>query len=329
MKKILILIVFSLCSLIGRAQDFHFSMYDAGPLYLNPAMTGLFNGKWRVHAQYRNQWKAVNFKPYSNALLSFDLPYKKWGFGIQLANYRAGLGNFNVFQGVLSADYTISLDHNKYHNLSIGVQGGITNKSVQYQLLTYDNQYTTANGGGFNTSLSSGENFQDQSRMTPVANFGVLYYFSKEQSRLNPFVGLSIFNLIHPKESFFGGDERYALREYLHIGTRINITELFYLIPKVLIMHQRKFNEQTYAVDAGYYLKDAELYLLAGLIYRSKDAAVISIGAKKSNIELKIAYDINTSTLRKTSSGRGAFEVYATYIFGGKKPKEAKICPRL
>jgi type IX secretion system PorP/SprF family membrane protein len=330
MTKKILLIVLALFSFAKiKAQDFHMSMYDAAPVYLNPAMTGLFEGNWRIHAQYRNQWKAINFKPYSSALISFDAPYKKWGFGVQLANYRAGLGNFNVFQGVASVAYTIPLGKKRYHNLSLGVQGGVTNKSVQYQLLTYDNQYTTLNGGGFDNALPSGENFQRQSRFTPIVNFGALYYYAKQQSRINPFVGVSVFNLLTPNESFFGNTTKLPLRLYVHTGIRINITELFYLLPKVLIMHQKNFNEQTFALDAGYFIKSAELYLLGGLIYRTKDAFVVSAGFKKSNLTVRMSYDVNTSSLTNTSSGRGAFEISVTYIYQKKKPNGDKICPRL
>ncbi len=45
-----------------KAQDFHLSMYDAGPLFLNPALTGVVDANFRVHAQYRNQWKSVAYK---------------------------------------------------------------------------------------------------------------------------------------------------------------------------------------------------------------------------------------------------------------------------
>lgn len=328
MKKLLF--AFALLSFAEvKAQDFHMSMYDAAPMYLNPAMTGLFDGNWRVHAQYRNQWKAINFKPYNSALVSFDVPYKKWGFGIQIANYRAGIGNFNVFQALLSSAYTVSLGKKRFHNLSFGIQGGVTNKSVQYQLLSYDNQYTTQNGGGFNTSIASGENFQTQSKFTPVLNFGMLYYFSKQKSRINPFIGASIFNLLQPNESFFGNTSRLPMRLYIHTGIRINITELVYIIPKVLIMQQKNFSEQTFALDAGYYLKGSDLYLLAGAIYRTKDAFVLSLGVKKSNVTAKIAYDVNTSSLTNTSSGRGAFEISVTYVHQKKKPNSDKVCPRL
>ncbi|MBK8196405.1 MAG: type IX secretion system membrane protein PorP/SprF [Lewinellaceae bacterium] len=52
-KPILSLIL--LLMVVGQtsAQDPRFSQYYASPWNLNPAMTGLFNGRWRVTANYR------------------------------------------------------------------------------------------------------------------------------------------------------------------------------------------------------------------------------------------------------------------------------------
>src|SRR5699024_6718605 len=114
-------------------------------------------------------------------------------------------------------------------------------------------------------------------------------YYAKQESKLNPFVGFSAFNLLMPNESFLGKKSKLPMRFYLHAGVRINISELFYLLPKVLIMHQKKFNQQTVALDAGFYLKDAHLYLLGGVVYRTKDAFALSVGAKTNNITARIA----------------------------------------
>lgn len=160
--------------------------------------------------------------------------------------------------------------------------------------------------------------------IVPVVNASVLYYFSKQQSKLNPFIGLSAFNLLNPKESFFNQDNRLPIRYYLHVGSRVNITELFYLLPKVLIMQQRKFSEQTYSVEAGYFLKGSETYLLAGLIYRNKDAMIATFGVKKENMIVKLAYDINLSSLSTVSSGKGGFELSFTYMHQKNKPKVEK-----
>ncbi len=313
----------------ASAQDFHLSMYDAAPLFLNPAMTGVFDGKWRLHGQFRTQWKSVNYKPYTTGLISFDMPVGKWGLGLQVTNFRAGAGNYNTIEGLASAAYTIPLTQNKYHNLSFGAQAGARQKSIEYQLLSFNNQYTTSGGGGFETELSTGENFGAQSRILPVTNVGAMYYYARQQSLLNPFIGVSAFNLLTPNETFFNRESRLPIRYYVHAGTRINITELFYILPKVLIMHQKTFNEQTFALDAGYFMKGPELYLLAGVVYRNGDAAVISLGARMDNFIVKLGYDVNVSTLSTASTGRGGFEISFTYMPHNYQAPNSKICPRL
>ncbi len=329
MKKLYFFVLITLCSFSSRAQDAHLSLYDAAPLYLNPAMTGVFQGSWRLHGQYRTQWKAVNFKPYNTGLISFDMPVKKWGFGLQLSNFRAGIGNYNAFQGLISIAYTTSIDKSRDHNISFGVQGGVTQKSVEYQLLSFNNQYTTNNGGEFDMTLNTNEDFSGQSVLVPNVNAGFLYFYAKQQSRLNPFVGISAFNLTQPKESLTGLDNRLPMRFYGHIGTRINITETFYIIPKVLVMQQEKFFEQTYAADLGYYLKGSDMYLLGGVVYRNKDAMIISLGARMNGFVVKFGYDVNVSSLTSASTGRGGFEISLTYIHQKKQLVSDKICPRL
>jgi type IX secretion system PorP/SprF family membrane protein len=329
LKKLILGIVAALSLNAAKTQDFHLSMYDAGPIFLNPALTGVVDGTWRVHGQYRTQWKAVNFKPYNTALLSFDKPIKKWGIGAQIMNCRAGIGNYNCLQGLISLAYTVPITKDKAHNFSIGVQAGGTQKSMEYKLYTFNNQYITTNGGGFDQSLATNENFASQSVIIPVVNAGAMYYYAKQRSKLNPFVGFSSFNLLEPTETFFGGSNKLPMRHYLHAGVRVNITELFYLLPKVLIMKQGNADEQTFAMDAGLYFKHAQLYFLAGMVYRTKDAGILSLGAKKDNYIAKVSYDFNLSTLTPATSGRGAFEISFTYVKLKDKAKGKKICPRL
>lgn len=330
MKKIFLYIIISVV-FIGksRAQDFHLSLYDCGPLFLNPAMTGVIDAKFRVHAQYRNQWNSVAYKPYNTALISADMPKGKWGFGIQIIEMRAGIGNYNVFQGMLSAAYTVPLDKKKFHQLSFGLQGGFTQKQVEYKLYTFDNQYTSTNGGSFDTGLPTNEKFTRQSQILPQLNAGLLYFFSKQQSRLNPFLGVSGFNLTQPKETFFDQPNRLPMRIYGHGGVRINISELLFAIPKVLVMSQGSALEQSYALDAGYYFKNDKFFLLAGFTYRAKDASIVYAGFRKDNYIFKLGYDFNTSTLKTASKTRGAFEISFTYLAGKKNLKEVRNCPRL
>lgn len=328
--KIYVLVFCAAFSASVKAQDFHLSLYDQAPLFLNPAMTGLIDGKMRVHAQYRNQWNAVAYKPFTTALVSFDMPYKgKWGFGGQITNMRAGLGNYNVLQVLGSASYDVPFDKEKYHNLSLGLQVGFTQKRMEYQLFTFDNQWTSQSGGSFDNSLSSNESFNGQVHFQEQVNFGLLYFYAKQQSRINPFFGFSAFNLTQPKEDFTGYGNRLPVRMYTHAGVRVNVSELFYFIPKILVYNQTNIVQETYAVDAGYYFKGEKFYALAGYIFRAKDASVFNVGFRKDNYIFKVAYDFNTSSLRGTSKTRGAYELSLTWLGRKTKTQEVKNCPRL
>lgn len=311
------------------AQDFQLSLYETAPLFLNPAMTGLIETKMRAHLHYRNQWNVLAYKPYSTALASFDMPKGKWGFGGQICNMRAGLANYNVLQLLGSASYSSYLDKEKQHSLSLGMQMGFTQKRLEHELLTYDAQWSNANGGSFDNSLDNKENFERRAQFQGAVNFGALYFFGQHQHRFNPFFGFSAFNLNRPKESFFGSNNRLPIRWYFHPGVRVNINELLYVVPKVLIYTQARANQQTYALDAGYYFKGEKFYALAGFMYRQADASVLHAGIKKDNIMIKFAYDFNVSTLRNISKTRGAYEIALTWYGKKQKTDDIKHCPRL
>ncbi len=321
----------ALLCLVGmlRAQDFHLSLYDAAPLFLNPAMTGLVDGKMRLHAHYRNQWNAVAYKPYTTALVSFDVPKGKWGYGGQISNMRAGFANYNVFQALASVSYAVPIDKNRYHNLSLGLQGGFTQKRIEYQILSFDNQWSTNDGGSFDKGINNNESFNRQAQFQEVVNFGALYYYGKQQSRVNPFIGLSAFNLTRPKETFFGSSNRLPIRYYAHAGVRINVSELLYFTPKILIYNQANIVQQTIALDASYFFKGERFYALAGVIVRPNDASIGYVGFRKDNYIAKLGYDFNQSSLKGTTKTRGAFEISLTYMGKKSKNQDVKNCPRL
>src|SRR5688572_10042980 len=177
MKRKIKLTTVLLCAFLGRslAQDFHLSMYDAAPLFLNPAMTGLIETKMRALVHYRTQWNAIAFKPFTTYLASFDMPgKKKWSFGGQIVNMRAGLSNYNVLQILGACSYNVSLDKESFHNISLGLHLGVTQKKVEYGALTYDAQWSNASGGSFDKSISNNETFTRGVQFQEQVNFGFL-----------------------------------------------------------------------------------------------------------------------------------------------------------
>lgn len=312
-----------------NAQDFHLSQYDAAALNFNPAMTGMFKGDWRVHGHFRNQWSAVATKPFTTGLVAFDMPVNKFGVGAQIANFRAGAGNFNVFSVLLSGAYDFKLDDNNYHHISVGVQGGFFQKSVNYNLLTFHNQYSPLSGGGFDQGISSGEAFGANSIFVHDINAGFMYYYGKETARVQPFVGGSFFHLSQPDESFFSADNKLPMRWVGNVGAKVNINERIQVLVKSMYMGQTNARELTYAAHLHYYLQNSDAFLIFGPTFRNKDAAVIEGGLKYRNFIYRMSYDINTSSLRGVSNGRGGIELSLTYIKSTYDPNPIKSCPRL
>ena len=312
------------------AQDFHLSQYDAPPMFLNPAFTGMFDGKFRLHGHYRTQWSAVATKPFTTAGLSFDMPVKKFGIGLQVFNYRAGVGNYNALSALLSVAYDIVFDKAQNHHLALGAQGGIVHKSINMNELTFGNQYTTANGGSFDTGINSGELYSNTSFVIHDINAGALYYYAKQNVRLNPFIGFSAFHLTQPSESFYGNtSNKLPIRYYIHGGSKVNVNEKIQLLPKFIYMSQTNAQELTATLLLHYFLKDSDTYLIFGPTYRNKDAAIIEAGLRKGSYTARISYDVNTSSLKTASGYRGGFEISLTYIAKRSKPNPYANCPRL
>src|SRR6476659_10443751 len=60
MRKLLFCFSLICCVFSLKAQDPNFSQFFVSPLTLNPALTGKFDGVFRVAGNYRNQWPTIN-----------------------------------------------------------------------------------------------------------------------------------------------------------------------------------------------------------------------------------------------------------------------------
>lgn len=330
-KTILKRIFFAGCLLTGTlsAQDFHLTHYDAAKIYLNPAMTGMFDGYYRIHANYRNQWSAVATKPFQTAAVAFDMPFGRYGGGIQVMNNRAGFGNFNELSVELSGAYDLRIDKANIHHVAFGMEAGVIQKSVDYGRLTWDSQYTMADGGGFDVSMPSGEANSSERMYLLDVSAGALYYYAKETSRINPFIGFSAFHLNQPTESFYGFDNKLPIHYILHTGARVGINERLQLQPRFLYMWQTNDREMVLGLLANIFLPNSDSYLIVGPTFRTRDAAIMEVGLKNGPFTYRISYDVNVSTLKPATNNRGGIEFSVIYIAKRKTPVVAPNCPRL
>jgi type IX secretion system PorP/SprF family membrane protein len=311
------------------AQDFHLSQYDAAALNANPGMTGVFKGDYRIHGHFRNQWMALSTKPFTTGLLSFDANKGKWGWGAQVANFRAGTGSYNVISILPSAAYKIPFGEKKFSFISVGLQAGIFQKSIKISELTFGDEYSPYNGGEFTNSTA--EAFGDANYLNVDINIGAMYYYAKPGIRINPFGGISMYHVNRPTETFLNNDKNNKLpfRYQAITGARVVITDKIAVIPKVLWQYQEKAMEMTFSALGQFYLDSYDIFLLGGLTFRSKDAAIIEFGAKYGQWTGRLSYDFNVSTLSTVTSGRGGTELSVTYIFNRPNPNPIPTCPKL
>ena len=299
----------------ATAQDFHLSQYDAAPQYLNPALTGMYFGDkhpYRFNANYRSQWKSLGGKAFSTATLGYDMPYKRFGVGGFVINNRAATGGFNTLNFLLSGAYNIMNDANHKRNLSVGLQMGIFQKSYSSSSLLFDNQYSSS-AGGFDPTISSGENFSGNSLLRFDANLGIFYMMKDESKNVNPYGGFSIYHITQPNESFTSLKNKVPMRFNLNGGINISVSQQVMLSPTFLYMNQARSAELNIGALSYYKLKDSEYNLILGFSYRDKDAVIIHTGLKQGANIYRISYDINTSYLNTFSKGRGGIEFSVIY----------------
>ncbi|MEL6357625.1 MAG: PorP/SprF family type IX secretion system membrane protein, partial [Bacteroidota bacterium] len=152
----LIIVLFLFLTLGLQAQDQHFSQYFASPLTLNPALTGLYEGRYRVSFIYREQWRQTLGSPYSTFSGAADFRYfvnpKKrtykdaFGVGVLFYSDRVSEINFSTNQFMLSGAFHKSLNPANDQTLSIGFQLGIAQRNVSYDQLTFEDEFNGTTG---------------------------------------------------------------------------------------------------------------------------------------------------------------------------------------
>lgn len=339
-----IFLIILLSTVMGlSAQDIHFSQFTASPMTTNPALTGVFNGDYRVVANYRNQWKSVIVNPYKTMAGSVDMSLVKGiigndfiGVGVQVFTDKAGASDFGMVHMSFLSSYNFAITREGNQFLSIGAKIGYAQRSFNTNNLQFGSQY---DGQNFNPGLSSGESFGQDNFSFADFSTGVLWYYFADKG-FNIYVGGAVSHLNRPKRSFLAlVDERLYAKATIHAGSELYISEDIALLPSVLYLRQGPSQE----IDLGSFVKfdfnssgpGTAFYLgLWGRVAKpTVDAIYLVSRFDYKNASIGLSYDVNISGLQAASNYRGGPEVSLTYIGSlgsGDKPKTNKkiICPR-
>lgn len=314
-----------------KAQDIHFTMYDAMIMTTNPATAGVFNGDFRSVLNYRSQWGSIS-NPYRTYAIMFDggLLKNKWkngyiGTGISAFKDVAGTTNFGTTKINLALSSVLFLDDK--NSASVGLMGSWGQTSMSPDNLEWDSQF---NGQNFDASLSSNELFAFENSNFFDFSAGALWSYGKgaktlsSQDEFNIQSGVAFYHITRPNQQLEFGDvdklySKLAFHTEAHIG--VSNSKLAFR-PKFLAYLQGPTRQLLGGLMVRYTLQEESKYTGAfkgaaislGTYYRFGDAFAPAIELEIAGFSLGFAYDLNVSGLTAASNGKGGPEVFIRFI---------------
>ncbi|MEP7277822.1 MAG: PorP/SprF family type IX secretion system membrane protein [Bacteroidota bacterium] len=319
------------------AQDPHFSQFFSSPLTLNPALTGKFDGVFRAAGNYRDQWPSIS-KAFITSTLSLDAPLLTnrinpndvWGIGLMAMTDRTANGILNSNYISFSTSYHKGLDEDGYHQLGFGFQGSYASKRLDGSQLKFENEL--ALDGTW--TLPSNELVDGRNVNINYFDFnaGILYNGSTDGTN-NFYLGVSMYHINRPKESFFGsGYYSVNPRLTVHSGGYFRVGQTTTLHLTALFSQQAAATEAVIGGAVAFDLSNGDeetpTSFYAGSWLRFNDAIIPYVGLEWNDFRLGMTYDVNYSSLKVGSQNRGGIEVSLIYI---KKPASGRKgipCPK-
>lgn len=330
MRKLLLYISICLNSVFLLGQDTQFSQYYSASLFLNPAFAGVYNDP-SLHMNHKRQVQSVDVIS-ELTQVSFIFPIKPGGklersvggFGLMAFNERNGLnGVFQNSAAFLNYAHNFKFGILSSDILTVGVQVGYENRSLNFSELAWGSQYNPF--FGFDDTLPIPVTEFDDRKGTLVANAGIMYYYNPDRNYLlygySAFSGISATNLNRPNKSFnldSGSPEPMLIKYNGGIEAKFN---KLYFTPSLLFLYLRgnyQFNaglNVAYAPKAGRYRARGN-QLLFGTWYRFRDSFIFMGGVRLSSLAIRVSYDLNSNLFvaqKAIDFAQNSFEISIQY----------------
>lgn len=316
-KKYLYLTFLIISKLSVFGQDHSYSQFFSAPIYLNPALTGQFEGDIRMNMVYRNQWSGLS-GTLSYFTASADLHIPKFAGGVGLMFTRSSEGTAYLVKNNASATYSYSVGSDDFV-ASFGIQAGFTNRDIDWSKLVFSDQIDRRLGY-IPGSISSALPPEISSKFYFDAAAGANIVFYKFM------LGAAFHHINQPDESFSGTQAKLPYRTTISASYRISLDpyanvdddEGPYIIPSALYHKQAGAS----AMSLGAQFKYRNLN--TGVWYRSSglegpDAFVVSLifdlfKGNKNGEKLRIgaSHDATISKINYTNTN-GTTEIGIGY----------------
>ena len=316
------------------AQDFHYSQFMYSPGNLGPGYIGTMSGDLRIAANHRRQWASVTV-PYQTfsigadqKLETYTSQLKNWSAGILINHDKAGDGALSILNASLAAAYKLSLDKDSIYSLSGGISLGYSQKSIDFNKLTFDNQF---DGDIYVPGSATGEN-PDNTKLSNI-DIGTGISLLKSGPKYNLNLGMQLRHLNRPDQNMYNGEavpqsifSQYFAQVFYPLNNNL------VLQPAVQYSKQSKFTEFVIGSEMKLILKNettSRYALTGGIFLRNKDAIIPSVAVDYNKFRIGFSYDINISNLKTASNGKGGPEISLIYQSMKIKSKTQHkiVCP--
>ncbi len=328
MKKLLLSFFCALAIAQVMGQDLHFSQLPLAPFQQNPALAGIFEGDYRVGANYRKQWKSVPV-PYETESFFADgkllgLGNLVIGGGLKLDHDEAGDAAISWTNGTVFG--SVSRVLGQYSVLSLGIALGGGQRKFDIDKLRWKSQYID---GAFSPAANSQETMGPSSGFVPEIGAGLNYHFQQNNGRSQFDMGLGSFHLNRPTVSF--RDEkasRLAMRFNINATASLQIGALRDFLATANLQKQGPYKEAVISVGMRRWLKPEQTAASFLFGIRPGDAIIPQARLEWGNWLLGLSYDWNISGLNDATLGKGGPEIGLQWRFVKVPPvKVFKVCP--
>lgn len=360
MTRLIILSLFVMMSTLLPGQDTHFSNYHFTPLTVNPALTGAFNGTYRLGGIYKDNYTfSQNANGYHVINVFGDSPIMRgfrntdWiGIGLETNQFsyagstRNDEGNhekysINWTNFKISGSYHFALDKKQMRMLTLGLQLNMSSINFNEAALRNINntRYGIATGledPDMRTYLMSvtTTNSRGTQAKTSFRDFiaGLLFVNRTKTSTLQ--LGFAAEGIARPRYgSTNGGSYKKPFGMHIHGEYDMEINKSTHIIPAVYFYSLGAANALNVNGRIKYLVnKEKDVILVGGLGVRNFRQGILLLGAEFGKYQLGGSFDFDMAESAIASQGFHGFEI--SLIYKGivyKKPKTTPIilCPRI
>lgn len=306
-KNFLLIILIFVSGNQSFAQDHIYSQFFNAPVYLNPALTGQFEGDIRMNLIYRNQWSGLS-GDLSYISASADINIPKFGGGVGLLFTRSSEGLAYLNKNNFAATYSYSIGGDDVV-ASFGIQAGFTNRRIDWSKLVFGDQIDRKLG--FMPGNPTSAQIPDAASkfyFDAGAGINIVYH--------ELMIGTALHHINKPDESFTGTQAKLPMRLIANASYRMQIgggynynqDDGVYIIPSVV--YYRQGNSSSVSGGAQFKYKGVN----TGLWYRTSgegnpDALVISLifdiftgRVNGEKLRLGVSHDATTSKMNYTNT---------------------------